>query len=396
MPADVTAGSLTVDGQAVSWIEQPETVDGLRDALTSVSGPVLVAGGGTHLSFGNIGGPFEAAISTMKLNGIIHYEPADLTVAVEPGVTVSQIQRVLGEQNQMLPIDCAHPDRVTLGGLFASGLGGPRRLRYGSMRDWVLGVEVMDASGLVTKSGGMVVKNVTGYDLTQLHYAAHGAFGIVTRLNLKVVPREEASRSVLMVYGSAGEAHRAGLSVLSSQIEPASILVSRDDGWQLSVRCDGSQSSIEWQANAVVDAATSGAIPEKVDVFEDGDAAVAPFISASDLTGTSAVARISSPPSQQVEVLERYAGLVGSTMCADLGSGLVYISGPASLEWREAVSQTPGATSSTSFLSLPPKIKAGIDVFGDMATSNAGLVRTLKDAFDPDGRFNRGRFVLGL
>lgn len=378
---------------ATSGALQPESVPGLRDVLLRSEGPVLICGAGRHLSFANVGGPFAATISTRRLNRILHYEPADLTIAVEAGATVAEVNRTLGEHHQLLPIDTPFPEVTTIGGLFATGLGGPRRNRYLSLRDWTLGVEVMGPDGVVTKSGGMVVKNVTGYDLPRLHHGAHGAFGIVTRVNLKVVPREEASRSIAAQYPDAAGAHAAALAVLGSQLEPASVLVTWDGQWSVSISCDGPDSSIKWQANAILETAAAVAEPLDSSITEGNDVALAPFLTVANLSTDLAVARLSVPASGQLACLEQLSRLAGGTAVADVGSGLMYTSGIPSLEWREAIQRI---ASNVTFLRLPDELKTGIDVFGPIDPISARLIRTLKQEFDPNGTFNRGRFVLGI
>jgi glycolate oxidase FAD binding subunit len=372
---------------------QPETVEGLREVLLGTEGPVLVCGAGRHLSFGNPGGPFAATISTRRLNRILHYEPADLTIAVEAGATVAEVNRTLAEHHQILPIDTPFPEVTTIGGLFATGLGGPRRNRYLSLRDWTLGVEVMAPDGVVTKSGGMVVKNVTGFDLPRLHHGAHGAFGIVTRVNLKVVPREESSRSIVVRYASAADAHAAALAVLGSQLEPASVVVAWNNDWTLAVTCDGPLSSIDWQANAILELATSIAEPGDSQVSEGSAGGLASFLTVMNLSSDRAVARLSVPASGQLECLEQLSRITGNQAVADPGAGLIYTSGIPSLEWRTAMQHiSPNVT----FLSLPDDLKDGIDVFGPLDPISARLIRNLKQEFDPTGKLNRGRFVLGI
>ena len=371
----------------------PRSVDELRNALTSDTGPILLCGGGTKLAFSNLADGQMSAISTAAMNRVLHYEPADLTVAVEAGMTVAELDRVLGDQNQMLPIDCPHPETSTLGGMFASGLGGPRRLKYGSLRDWVLGLEVMGPDGVLTKSGGMVVKNVTGYDLPRLHFGAHGAFGVVTRLNLKVLPREGATRSIVATFETAAEAHSAAISVLVSQMEPVSIIISNAAGWQLSVACAGPQSSIEPLVESIIHIVRATASPTDVAVSDGKQPALGSYLQAVESTNSRALARLSIPASQQLAAIEQYAALVGTLVCADPGSGLVYLSGLPSLEWREAVRRT---AQDAVFLALPDDLKTGIDVFGSQSPESLGLLKKLKSEFDPDRRLNRERFINGI
>jgi glycolate oxidase FAD binding subunit len=153
-------------------IDAPESVGELCEFLRQARHErmrLLIAGGGTRLAFGNSGGPFDRMLLTRRLNRVIHYEPDDLTLAVEPGCTIEQITSLLGEHGQAIAIDVAHPERATIGGSYATGLSGPRRLSGGSLKDWVIGVEVAGIDGTIARAGGMVVKNVTGFDMMHLH-----------------------------------------------------------------------------------------------------------------------------------------------------------------------------------------------------------------------------------
>lgn len=371
----------------------PGSVEDLRTAVTSVQGDVLAFGAGTRLAFANAAQEPELRVSTRRLRSVLHYEPADMTIAVEAGMTLGEVNRVLGEHNQMLPLDAYRPDEATLGGLFASGLAGPRRFKYGSLRDWTLGLEVMDPHGVITKSGGMVVKNVTGYDMPRLHHGAHGAFGIVTRLNLKVLPREQATRSVLLLFGTASAAFDAASAVIRSQKEPTSVTVTRDESWQLAVSCDGPSSTIDAQAGAIAEAAQVSTPAEDVRIHEGPNDALYGFQATVDTSVHRAVARLSVPAGKQLDVVSRLAALSSSFICADPGSGLVYISGLPSLEWRNVVRSVAQAS---VFLTLPNEFKKGIDVFGPIDAHSMRLLKRLKAEFDPDRRLNRGRFISGI
>jgi len=374
-------------------LSEPQSIAELRDILLTGDEPVLVSGGGTKLSFSNSGGPFARQVSTRQLNRVLHYEPADLTIAVEAGMTPAELNRVLGEHNQMLPLDCPEPETATIGGMFASGLGGPRRLKYGWLRDWVLGVEVMTADGDLTKSGGMVVKNVTGYDMPRLHHGAHGSFGIVTRLNLKVLPRNEETRSIVLEFHSPGAAHAAAVRVLTSQFDPESVLIAADgDRWKVSICCASPASTIVWLVDAIKDTATSCGDIADILVETGPEHALASFIDAVRFEG-KATARLSVPASQQLPVLEHFAQLSGSAICADPGSGLIYIAGLPSIEWREALRRS---SDSCVFLALPEELKTGVDVFGTQDGTTIELLRRLRNEFDPGRRINRGRFILGV
>ena len=371
----------------------PQSVEDLREALLSRDGSVFVLGNGTKQTFANRADPPDLTISTRNLNQVLQYEPADMTIALEAGTTLAELNRVLGEHNQVVPLDAHRPESATLGGLFASGLAGPRRFRYGSLRDMVVGLEVMAPDGILTKSGGMVVKNVTGYDLPRLHHGAHGAFGVVTRLNLKVFPKEQESRSILATFGDVADAYDAATAIIRSQLEPSSVTVSANDGWLVSVVCDGPESTIDAQAEALADVARSASDPKQVEIFNDADAALAVFHTVIDTDAHPALARLSAPASRQLDAVRTLATLAGSHICADPGSGLIYVAGVPSPEWREAVRRVvPDAV----FLALPDELKADVDVFGPVDPHSLRLLKRLKNEFDPERRLNRGRFISGI
>lgn len=386
--------ALSVDGTPVETLVEPETVAELVEIVADLDragGHALIVGGGTRLAFGNVGGPFDVAISTRRLRRILQYEPDDLTLAVEPGCTIAELADVLAGRGQGIALDAARADRSTIGGAYATGMSGPRRLAGGAIKDWVIGVETVGPDGALAKAGGMVVKNVTGYDMMHVHHGALGAFGIVTRLNLKVFPLPGPPRSVVLTYQSALSAHAAGLALLTSQLQPGSLLVTNDNGWTLRVRCDAPPLAIDRHARRIVDTAAAAATPEAIEISDDPRAAVAPFLDCTNLVDHAAVARLSVPASRQGALLERLTGRDGQRVCADVGSGLVYVAGTATTEW---VADIRSCSAPYTFLALPPDLKRGLDVFGEMNDASAAIVRRLKHAFDPQCRFNRGRFAL--
>lgn len=369
---------------------RPGCVSDLAHFLKHSSEPFLISGGGTRLGFANLAPEPPSRLSTSALNDVLHYEPADLTIAVEAGMTVASVNALLAEHNQVLPIDSPYPEQETLGGLFASGLGGPRRLKYGSLRDWTLGLEVMGPDGVLTKSGGMVVKNVTGYDMPRLHYGMHGSFGVITRLNLKVLPREEASRSIVMTFASAEEAIRAAHVAVATQFEPSSVLVSNDSDWKVCVTCHGREAGIDWQSGSIVEAVEAVVAPVHIAVSDGEGQGLTPFLSISEAQGQTALARISVPASRQLAAIDELSGLSGLTICADPGTGLMYLSSVPTVELREALRTLfPDVV----FLSLPDELKHGINVFGPVDSQSMMIYRRLKSEYDPGFRLNPGRFI---
>lgn len=139
----------------------------------------------------------DVTLSTTALSGMIAYEFADLTVAAQAGMTVANFSHRLAERGQFVPIDAPLRGSATIGGTLASGWFGPRRHLFGRPRDYVIGSELVLASGSAVKAGGMVVKNVTGYDMSKLYIGAFGTLGVFTQLNFKTIPKPSQARALI-------------------------------------------------------------------------------------------------------------------------------------------------------------------------------------------------------
>ena len=171
----------------------PEATTLMRD-LASEGAPVFLRGGGTH----TIGrqNDDDVIVSTRGLNRIVEYAPEDQTVTVEAGVTIAQLSEVLATRGQRLVVDVTDPQRATVGGAIAANVSGPRRLRFGSLKDLILGVSLVRADGVAARAGGKVVKNVAGFDLSKLVVGSYGTLALVTTATLRVHPLPEASAAL--------------------------------------------------------------------------------------------------------------------------------------------------------------------------------------------------------
>ena len=184
-------------------------------------GPVHATGSGTKRHHG----PAAAAAETVclrDLERITHYEPGDLVVCVQAGARLVDVQAELGKNGQWLPIDPPYAE-ATIGGILATNGSGPRRLGYGTMRDLLIGASVVGSDGTVTKSGGRVVKNVTGYDMHKLHVGAFGTLGIVVEANFKVRPKPEVAAAILIPCETFAAAHAFTLRVHASSLRPSAL-----------------------------------------------------------------------------------------------------------------------------------------------------------------------------
>jgi glycolate oxidase FAD binding subunit len=174
---------------------------------------------GQSVSIERAGG--DVVISTSRLSRLLEHEPGDLTCIVEAGMRLSELQERLGRHGQVLMLD--PPGDPTIGACLAAGLSGPRRHRYGAMRDLVLGVTVVLGDGTVAHSGGRVVKNVAGYDLGKLFCGSHGRLGLIAAVALRLHPRPVAAGSLSVKTANPEEAQRLVQRALRSQLVPSAL-----------------------------------------------------------------------------------------------------------------------------------------------------------------------------
>jgi glycolate oxidase FAD binding subunit len=189
--------------------------------LVRAGSPLQVIGSGTKRHHGPAA-PTGQTVCLRKLNKITSYEPGDLVVTVQTGTRLVDLQAELAKAGQWLPLDPPYAE-ATIGGILAANSSGPRRYGYGTMRDHLLGTRVVGADGVVTRSGGRVVKNVTGYDLHKLHIGAFGSLGIITEASFKLQPRPEISAAFVFPCASVDEAHTLLLKVYSSKLRPVAL-----------------------------------------------------------------------------------------------------------------------------------------------------------------------------
>jgi FAD/FMN-containing dehydrogenase len=166
-----------------------DRVDELRATVAAAEGVVAV-GARTHW---DVGDPTTGGVEVQAPGGIVTYDPAELTVTVGAGITVGELNAVLGEAGQECPLDARAPE-ATVGGTLATGLSGPRRLRYGPLRDRLLEVRFVTADGRLVKGGGPTVKNVTGYDVPRLLVGSMGTIGVIVQVTLRCQPRARVAR----------------------------------------------------------------------------------------------------------------------------------------------------------------------------------------------------------
>ena len=418
-----TDGLPTIDGIVPSVAVQPassEQAAAVLAACARLGAAVSPVGGGTKLALGNLPEAVDVLLDTSRLNQIIAYTSADLTLAVQAGVTLAAVQARLRAEGQFLPIDPPHAARATIGGLAATNAAGPRRVQAGALRDQIIGMEVAGVDGLVTKSGGMVVKNVTGYHVHKAHIGALGTLGLLVRVNLKVAPLPAAERTLVTGFGdpfSAGQAvgdlvtrplAATGVDIVERTL--AQLPSAPAQPWLLAVRVAGVPAGVDAQLDLVREAVrAAGGSPGEVLDGADQDTLWAAAVAPSEPPSPSDVyvaCRFSALSSQVASLLvaageaAARAGLgVERAAHAVTGVGRIRLTGTAQPEPYIAAIRELRAAAQRLHAALvveaaPPAVKRAIDVWGtgpDAATLE--LMRSLRRAFDAQRSINPGRFI---
>ena len=247
------AHACAVDGLHPRCIVSPATVDELCRcvaAIDAADGALIAFGSGSRLGVGRRPRRYDVALSTRRLQRVLAHEAADMTVSVEAGVTVAELNAVLGEAGQHLPLDPPHPELTTIGGLIATDASGPLRLSHGKVRDLLIGIRVVLADGTLVKGGGRVVKNVAGYDLMKLFTGSYGTLGVIVEATFKVRPLPEHEAVIVVPAATTAEAITTALALLSPGLAPLSVDVLNETGARRcgchKARCATCSSASKW------------------------------------------------------------------------------------------------------------------------------------------------------
>ncbi|HEY2194432.1 MAG TPA: FAD-binding protein [Actinomycetospora sp.] len=367
----------------------PQSLDDLRDAVREHTGPLLVAGAGTASDWAGTPEPGATVLSTASLTGVISHNPGDMTVAVRAGTPLVELQEILGEHGQRVAFDAARVERgATLGGLFATADSGPLALTFGSLRDLVIGATVVLADGTVAHSGGHVIKNVAGYDLTKLLHGAQGTLGVVAELILRLHPTPEATATVSLPTPLADAATHAH-AVAASPVEASAVQWLQDgSGGRLLARLEGTRDGVDGRVARLRE--TLGAEAPLLSEA-DADAAWAAYGAAVDGGAQDrAVVRVGVTPSLLTGLLLELADATEVT-AAPL-TGVATLSVPATAAAVDDVHRRVAALGGTSLLRRRPPGRIDLAALGPAPTS-AALLRAVAASLDPDQRFGRGRLA---
>ncbi len=416
-----------IDGKEPQTVAYPTSIDEVSQLLKEANEQgraVSPIGHGTFLHIGGVPKRYDLALSTKALNHIVDYHPIDMTVRVEAGMTLAQLQATLGEHAQWLPLDPPLPERTTIGGIIAANLNGPARLSQGTVRDFLIGLGVVRSDGTLIKGGGQVVKNVAGYDLPKLYCGSFGTLGVIVEATFMVRPRPETQITLAFTFPSAEKAGEAALKITGSDLQPFFLELANFSPWTHSPDQVGQG---EKEKEYCLFLGFAG-IREEVDdqrarirdIIGEGEYQVEEL--AEDTARTLSQTLRDFPVSGKA-ALRCKVGLLSTqlaTFCADLdteaqrrqipgrllaraGNGVLYCAFDA-----EAVAndQLLGlvdwirvhATRNNGFAvveEIASALKGRADVWGNVGKAFP-LMRKLKETLDPNGILNPGRFVGGI
>jgi glycolate oxidase FAD binding subunit len=396
-PALPTDSILGVAPERVYW---PVTVRDCAEVLGHERGRVAFIGGGTELGLGRAPAWLEAVVRTGRMARIIDYAPADMVVVAEAGVTVGQLQAVAAAERQMLALDPPQADRATLGGLVSTSGFGPRRARYGAIRDLIIGVTLVRADGVVARGGGKVVKNVAGFDLPKVMCGSLGTLGMVVEATFRLHPLPETGATVLYGEISAEKVVEVIGALRQRQLEPTSAVALRSGSlYDLGVRFEGFEHGVRQQTQRAVE--LGGGLETPCEALADD----AGFWQRHDRARTDGGLRVklTALPSQLPALESPVTSLLGGlrdpsfAWYATLGIGF------ASGDVRDAGAAIEVAAARTAIVKLggalvveaAPSDLRDIDPWGPQPAAFP-LMAALKQRFDPERRLNPGRFVGGL
>jgi glycolate oxidase FAD binding subunit len=398
--------------------DDSQVLDAVTWALAEVA-PLEIVGRGSKRGLGR---NFQAdhSLDLSGLSGINFYEPEELILSAKPATPMAEIEAALAERGQMLafepmdmgPILGMGAGEGSIGGVFACNLSGPRRVKSGAARDHLLGFNAVSGRAEAFKSGGRVVKNVTGYDLSKLITGSHGTLAVMTELTFKVLPAPEKTYTVLVSGLDGAAATRAMAAAMNSAHEVAgaaylpAALAGRSDvsyvkgaGTSITaLRLEGFGPSVEQRCRELRQAlAEFGALEEL-----HSHNSIRFWTEIRDATCLTAPAdrliwRLSVPPTAGHQVLAKLSESLGAKGFLDWSGGLVWLSLPPSGDAAHEpvrASIAPHGGHAT-LVRAPADTRASVPVFQPQPAPLAALSARVKDSFDPKRILNPGRMVAG-
>ena len=376
-PNPLPKGEGFIDSIPVPKVIKPESINQLADAIKAEPGAVVPLGARTQINIGNPLRRADCAIDLTGLRQITEYNPADLTIHVQAGVTLREVQNALSENNQFLPLNPWCGAEATIGGIAAVNAQGPLRA-VGTIRDWIIGMRVIDINGQVSKAGGRVVKNVTGYDLHKLYTGSLGTLAVIAEVSLKLRAKFKRMVTVVAQASSIDGASQLVSAIRKGALQPVSCewIGPENEVW---LRFAEDPGAVEWQLKHLP--------PADWKVFEgDEEAAVWETFRPRYERLKPIVLRVIGLPTTLHEIIKEYRP---GAWIAHVLNGIVLVQTSSVADIRRIRERHRAVIDKA-----PLEVRKEIATFG-LNDAEYLLMKKMKDAFDPEGRLNPGRHVDG-
>jgi glycolate oxidase FAD binding subunit len=360
---------------------------------------VIPRGGGTKLAWGNPPKRADVVLSTARLNRIIEHAWADLTVTVEAGCTIQVLQETLARHGQRLALDPLWPDRATIGGVLSTNDSGALRLRFGALRDLIIGVTLALPDGTLASSGGKVVKNVAGYDLPKLATGALGTLGVITRAVFRLHPLPKETRTISCLTRDVREAQRIILVIQDSQLAHSAFQLRFVAGAppQVDVLFEATEAGLTAQTEQLKSIIAPAPITDPGPIVWKARQEL--YGAAKRGDSYCAVAKISVLPARIADAIETLANIsAGRVRCnavvQGIGVGCVHLEGEPGIigsalkSFRATLERTGGSL----VIAHRPAAMLSLDAWGEPGDA-LPLMRAVKRQLDPKSTLNPGRFV---
>ncbi|HKA37047.1 MAG TPA: FAD-binding oxidoreductase [Thermoanaerobaculia bacterium] len=396
-------------GVAPRTVYRPASVE---DAVETVRAcavrneSLAFVGGGTDLELGAPPERLDAILRTTAIDRLVEHAPSDQIAVVEAGMTLAAFQSAVGAHRQRLALDPALPERRTIGGILAANAFGPRRARFGSVRDLLIGISFVRADGTPARGGGKVVKNVAGFDLPKLMVGSLGTLGLITTATFRLHPLPEEETTLLLPARSASDVRALASGIKDAQLEPSSVVAARreDGAYDVAVRFEGFRAGVEEQRDRLAASLRGGSA--SCEILDDP--AAGRFWGAHDELRSVPPLRgkLAALPSH-IEVLaaEVLPGLAAAmpglrfAWYATLGLGFLGATpadpADAAAAIRSARERLAGLGGTLVVEAAPQAVRSLLDVWGPPPAA-LPLMRSVKDRLDPERRLAPGRFVGGI
>jgi glycolate oxidase FAD binding subunit len=424
-----------LDGKRPKVIVSPGTIDEVSQVVSFANQDhlaIVTKGGGTKMGMGGIPKKMDILLSTARLNRVVDCDTDNLTLSVESGISLNDVQkRLAGEgRGYFLPLDPPFSERATLGGIVATNSSGPRRFLYGTSRDLITGIKAVFPNGDIVVSGGKTVKNVSGYDLCKLLIGCFGTLGIITEITFKLLPLPESEATLLVPFQSLEGADHFAQEITHSQLLPASVeimngraagriegheSVSSNGNYLVAIGLEGVAESIDRQISEMIEKGRKQGSLEAMTLDSEKhrkfwmtlrnlpERLMKEYRSFILLKSNFLISR-SGEMLQNYEKLSQELG-VDCAMTCHSGNGILYtyIVGRNVRTKSESLVKLIGKLTAEAVKNegnlvveaSPVSVKRKVDVWGQ-PRADQRIMHSIKERIDPAGVLNPGRFVGGI